>query len=215
MRGNFLYYFLWGVFCTKLLLFVYFCIKLYIYVDKLLAFSPYLLLFIKFCIYGLYIFVVINCTFRPLAIPPCSLCYLEFCPLPFRTPPCVILNAVKNLFQILRSAQDDGRIFASPMTVGFFAPCQPELLPLAIPNVALCYLEFCPMLFRTSPLSFRTSPLSFRTPPCVILNAVKNLFQILRSAQDDGRIFASPMTVGFSLCRALKQKASPAKGKLL
>lgn len=118
MRGNFLYYFLWGVFCTKLLLFVYFCIKLYIYVDKLRAFSPYLLLFIKFCIYGLYIFVVINCTFRPLAIPPCALCYLEFCPLPFRmsplscrTPPSVILNAVKNLFQILRSAQDDVRIY--------------------------------------------------------------------------------------------------------
>lgn len=153
MRGNFLYYFLWGVFCTKLLLFVYFCIKLYIYVDKLRAFSPYLLLFIKFCIYGLYIFVVINCTFCPLVIPPCALCYLEFCPLPFRTPPCVILNvtpvipnaalvipnvapvipnvapvilnvapvilnAVKNLFQILRSAQDDGRIFRSAQDDG-------------------------------------------------------------------------------------------------
>jgi len=106
---------------------------LYIYVDKLLAFSPYLLLFIKFCIYGLYIFVVINCTFRPLAIPNAALCYLEFCPLPFRTP---------------------------------------------------------------QPMSFRMSPLSFRTPPCVILNvapvilnAVKNLFQILRSAQDDGWIY--------------------------
>ena len=155
MRGNFLYYFLWGVFCTKLLLFVYFCIKLYIYVDKLRAFSPYLLLFIKICIYGLYIFVVINCTFRPIAIPPCSLCYLEFCPLPFRTPPCVILNAVKNLFQILRSAQDDGWIFR-----------------FADDGWIYCFA-------------------------------------------DDGRIFALPMTVGFSLRRALRQKASPAKGKLL